>query len=189
MMVEKVAVFCGSSMGTNEEFKKQAIYLGKCLAEKDLTLVYGGAKVGIMGAIADSTLEHDGEVVGVMPKSLHEREVFHEGLTQLHIVDTMHERKQMMMDFAGSFIVFPGGVGTMEEFFEVFTWNMIGILNKPCIILNIEGYYDLLIQFFDQMTEQGFLQEKIRQQLIVVDTVDEAMQYLNIAYKKVTKSY
>lgn len=189
MTVKKIAVFCGSSLGDNPEFKKVAALLGEALAEKEMKLIYGGAKVGIMGTIADSALEKGAEVIGVMPHSLHEREIFHEGLTELHIVDTMHERKQMMMDLADGFIVFPGGVGTMEEFFEVFTWNMIGVLNKPCILFNTIGYYDLLIQFFDEMTKQGFLQPQIRQQLIVVNTVEEIFENINSEYKNSTKNY
>lgn len=171
--MKKIAVFCGSSIGLDPAFKEQAMYLGERIAKEGMTLVYGGAKVGIMGVLADSILANGGEVIGVMPVSLHEREVFHEGLTELHIVETMHDRKQMMMELADAFIVFPGGVGTMEEFFEVFTWNMIGIINKPCMLFNLNGYYELLIQFFNQMEQQQFLQSEVRQKLIVKTSIED----------------
>lgn len=177
--MKKIAVFCGSSIGVDPVFKEQAMHLGERIAKEGMTLVYGGAKVGIMGILADSVLAHGGEVIGVMPTSLHEREVFHEGLTELHIVETMHDRKQMMMELADAFIVFPGGVGTMEEFFEVFTWNMIGILNKPCILFNLNGYYELLIQFFNHMEQQQFLQSKVRQNLIVKTSIEDIFLAIN----------
>lgn len=171
----KIAVFCGSSIGNNPQFKEQAIKLGTDLAKQGITLVYGGADVGIMGTLANSVLENGGEVIGVLPTSLQKREIAHQKITELHIVETMHERKKMMMDLADGFIVFPGGIGTMEEFFEVITWDMMGIINKPSVLLNSHGYYDLLIQFFYKMEQEGFLKTEIRERLYIKETTEEAI--------------
>ncbi|MBQ0139575.1 MAG: TIGR00730 family Rossman fold protein [Kurthia sp.] len=171
----KIAVFCGSSIGNNTYFKEQAYKLGKEFAKLGITLIYGGASSGIMGELASSTLANNGQVIGVMPKALQKKEITNKNLSELHIVETMHERKKLMMDFADGFIVFPGGIGTMEEFFEVFTWNTIGIINKPCILLNIDGYYDLLIQFFYKMEKEGFLKSAVREKLLIKESLDDAI--------------
>lgn len=174
--MKSIAVFCGSRFGNNPVYEVHAKEVGTYLAKEGIQLVYGGAKVGIMGAIADATLASGGEVIGVMPKSLEEKEISHEGLTELHIVESMHDRKKMMMDLADGFIVFPGGIGTMEEFFEVFTWNMIGILHKPCALLNVAGYYEGLIQMLQHMEDEGFLQQQTNQMLIVEETVEAVVE-------------
>lgn len=158
--MKKLAVFCGSSNGASELYIEGAKKLGKELAKRNITLVYGGASVGIMGAVADSVLNEGGYVIGVMPSFLDNREIAHKNLSELIIVDSMHERKAKMAELADGFIALPGGPGTMEEFFEVFTWGQLGLHKKPCGLLNIDNYFDLLIKFFSQMNKQEFLQDK-----------------------------
>lgn len=158
--MKKLAVFCGSSNGASEIYIESAKKLGKELAKRNISLVYGGASVGIMGAVADSVLNEGGYVIGVMPSFLDNREIAHKNLSELIIVDSMHERKDKMAALADGFIALPGGPGTMEEFFEVFTWGQLGLHKKPCGLLNINNYFDLLINFFSQMNKQEFLQEK-----------------------------
>ncbi len=158
--MKKLAVFCGSSNGSSDIYIEGAKKLGKELAKRNITLVYGGASVGIMGAVADSVLNEGGYVIGVMPSFLDNREIAHKNLSELIIVGSMHERKAKMAELADGFIALPGGPGTMEEFFEVFTWGQLGLHKKPCGILNINNYFDLLINFFSQMNKQEFLQEK-----------------------------
>ncbi|MCM3213151.1 TIGR00730 family Rossman fold protein [Niallia taxi] len=158
--MKKLAVFCGSSNGASEIYIESAKKLGKELAKRNISLVYGGASVGIMGAVADSVLNEGGYVIGVMPSFLDNREIAHKNLSELIIVDSMHERKAKMAALADGFIALPGGPGTMEEFFEVFTWGQLGLHKKPCGLLNINNYFDLLINFFSQMNKQEFLQEK-----------------------------
>ncbi|MEZ7794105.1 TIGR00730 family Rossman fold protein [Niallia circulans] len=158
--MKKLAVFCGSSNGASDIYIDGAKNLGKELAKRNIALVYGGASVGIMGAVADSVLNEGGYVIGVMPSFLDNREIAHKNLSELIIVDSMHERKAKMAELADGFIALPGGPGTMEEFFEVFTWGQLGLHKKPCGLLNINNYFDLLINFFNQMNKQEFLQEK-----------------------------
>lgn len=165
--LKRLAVFCGSSNGISDVYRDGAIQLGKELAKRDITLVYGGASVGIMGAVADAVLSEGGKVIGVIPKLLEEREISHQHLTELHVVNTMHERKAKMAELADGFITLPGGAGTLEEFFEVFTWAQIGLHQKPCGLLNINHYYDPLVHLFNHMGNQGFLQEKYRLMAIV----------------------
>lgn len=155
--MKAIAVYCGSSIGASTSYRNMAIQLGKELVKRDLTLIYGGAKVGTMGIVADTVLEGGGEVIGITPTVLDKREISHEGLTKLITVDSMHERKHMMMELADGFIALPGGPGTMEEYFEVFTWSQIGLHEKPIGLLNVNGYYDHLIAFFTTMLEQKFL--------------------------------
>ncbi|WP_156291891.1 LOG family protein [Oceanobacillus salinisoli] len=165
--MKRLAVFCGSSNGASEVYKEGAVQLGKELAKRNITLVYGGASVGIMGALADTVLNEGGKVIGVIPKLLEEREISHQHLTELYTVDTMHERKAKMADLADGFIALPGGPGTLEEFFEIFTWAQIGLHQKPCGLLNINNYYNPLISLFDHMVEQEFLQDKYRSMAII----------------------
>lgn len=164
--MNRIAVFCGSSLGASDEYQTGAIQLGEELAARNITLVYGGSSIGLMGAVADTVLNQGGQAIGVIPRLLEEREISHKGLTELHSVETMHERKAKMMELADGFIVLPGGTGTLEEFFEVFTWGQIGLHQKPCGLLNIHHYYDPLLHLFDHMIEQKFLQEKFRTMLI-----------------------
>ncbi|NWQ39727.1 TIGR00730 family Rossman fold protein [Bacillus sp. EB106-08-02-XG196] len=165
--MKRVAVYCGSSLGASEAYKTGAIQLGKELAKRNITLVYGGSSIGLMGAVADTVLNEGGHAIGVIPKILEEREISHKGLTELITVDTMHERKAKMAELVDGFVVMPGGTGTLEEFFEVFTWGQIGLHKKPCGLLNINRYYDPLIRLFEHMIDQKFLQEKFGSMAII----------------------
>ncbi|BFH60005.1 LOG family protein [Paenibacillus azoreducens] len=158
--MKSVAVFCGSSMGASEVYADKAKLLGKELAHRGITLVYGGSSVGIMGAVADAVLAEGGKVIGVMPGFLDKKEISHKHLTELFIVDSMHERKAKMAELAEGFMVLPGGPGTMEEFFEIYTWAQLGLHRKPLGFLNINGYYDPLLAFFQHMAREQFLHEK-----------------------------
>jgi len=164
--MKSVAVYCGSSSGTNQVFHQQAQAMGRVLAERGLTLVYGGGRVGLMGAIADSVLQHGGRAIGVIPDFLVAREVEHKGLTELHIVKSMHERKLLMADLADSFVAMPGGYGTLEELFEVLTWGQLGLHQKPVALLNVQGFYDHLLRALNHMVEEGLLRSENRQQLL-----------------------
>lgn len=170
----RLCVFCGSSPGNKPEYLAAAQQLGTALAKADIGLVYGGAQVGLMGAVADAALAAGGEVIGVIPRHLVERELAHEGLTTLHEVGSMHERKAMMADLSDGFIALPGGVGTFEELFEVWTWGQLGHHQKPCALLNAAGYYDQLIAFLDHALTEGFMRQPYRDMLIV-DTEANAL--------------
>ncbi|MGS4884845.1 LOG family protein [Roseibium sp. MB-4] len=160
--MKSICVFCGSSYGALEDYNDAAKATGRAIAEKGMRLVYGGARVGLMGSVADAALEAGGEVIGVLPHSLKEKEIEHQGLTELHLVKSMHERKAMMADLSDGFIALPGGVGTLEEIFEVWTWGQLGYHQKPCGFLNINGYYDHLIAFLDHQTQEGFTKKEMR---------------------------
>ncbi|MDC9614591.1 TIGR00730 family Rossman fold protein [Xenorhabdus khoisanae] len=165
--VKSIAVYCGSSLGISEIYKESAISFAKELVKRDIILVYGGASVGIMGTVADTVLKAGGKVIGVIPTLLEEREISHKNLSELHVVETMHQRKSKMIELAEGFVALPGGFGTLEEFSEVFTWSMIGLNSKPCGILNINQFYDPLISMIDRMADEQFLQEKYRHMAIV----------------------
>ena len=169
-----ICVFCGSSPGALPDYVAAAQSLGKVLAERGIRLVYGGASVGVMGAVADATLAAGGEAVGVIPRPLWEREVGHTGLTELHVVETMHQRKALMAELADGFIALPGGIGTLEELFEVWTWGQLGIHHKPCGLLNVAGYYQPLVAFLDHMVRQQFVREEHRS-FVLVDDDPEAL--------------
>ena len=162
-----VCVYCGSSPGLDASFARAATELGHLLATREITLVYGGGHVGLMGAVADAALEQGGTVHGVITRALEDREVAHRGLTSLQVVDTMHERKAAMADAADAFVMLPGGFGTLEEFFEVVTWTQLGVHSKPCGVLNVAGYFDPLIALFDLATEQRFVRTEHRDSVIV----------------------
>ncbi|GGG47258.1 LOG family protein [Hymenobacter glacieicola] len=164
--MKSVAVYCGASSGTNELFTHQAQAMGRALAERGMTLVYGGGRVGLMGAVADSALAHGGNVIGVIPDFLVEKEVEHRGVTELHIVKSMHERKLLMADLAEGFVAMPGGYGTLEELFEVLTWGQLGLHRKPIGVLNVAGYYDHLLRALDHMADEGLLRRENRNQLL-----------------------
>ncbi len=186
-IMNSIAVFCGSSIGASDAYREGAIQLGKELAKRQITLIYGGASVGIMATVADTVLQEGGKVIGVIPTLLEEREIAHQQLTELIVVNTMHERKSKMMELADGFIALPGGPGTLEEFFEVFTWNQIGLIQKPCAIFNIEQYFDLLISFFDHMQQEQFLKAQFREALIVdadaVALLDKCQSFVPPAIK------
>lgn len=153
----RLCVYCGSNRGTSPAFTDAAVELGKALASRGIGLVYGGGHVGLMGVIADAVLAGGGEVIGVIPQSLQEKELGHAGLTELHVVGSMHERKQLMADLSDGFIAMPGGIGTLEELFETFTWLQLGFHGKPVALLNVGGFYDGIVAFVSQLTRDGFL--------------------------------
>jgi uncharacterized protein (TIGR00730 family) len=165
--MNSVCVFCGSSPGNDPDYAAAARELGRTLAERGTTLVYGGGHVGLMGVVADAALGAGGEVIGVMPRSLVDREIGHTNLTKLHVVRSMHERKALMSELSEGFIALPGGNGTLEEFFEVLTWAQLGEHAKPCGLLNVAGYYDPLLAVFDQMVDRAFLKREHREIVLV----------------------
>lgn len=169
----KVCVYCGLSSGKNPIYLEQAKILAQVMVQRNFTLIYGGAKIGLMGAIADVILEQGGSVIGVIPKyiSLKFPEMVHSGLTKLHVVESMHERKALMFDLADIFIALPGGLGTIEEILEVFTWSKMGIHNKPCGLLNTLGYYNDLLSFFDRCVNEQFLKPEHRSILVVEEDI------------------
>jgi uncharacterized protein (TIGR00730 family) len=168
--MNRVCVFCGSSSGARAEYTHAAAETGELIARRGLGLVYGGGQVGLMGVVADAALRAGGAVVGVITQALRDREVAHDGLTELHVVRTMHERKALMAALSDAFLVLPGGIGTLEEFFEVWTWGQLGEHAKPVGIVNAAGYYDGLVRFLDTTLAEGFLKAKHREMLIVSDT-------------------
>ncbi|MGP1931325.1 MAG: TIGR00730 family Rossman fold protein [Arsenophonus sp. ET-YP4-MAG3] len=167
--INSITVYCGSNVGTNDIYQQKAIALVSELVNRKITLVYGGGNIGIMGILANSVLEKGGRIIGVIPSLLVERKIFHGNLTEIHIVDTMHQRKQKMIDLADGFIALPGGIGTLEEFSEVFTWGQIGLHKKPIGLLNINNYWSPLITMIEKMANEKFLEEKYRYMAIVDD--------------------
>lgn len=165
--MNRVCVFCGSNPGSRPEYADAAKALGRAIADNDLGLVYGGARVGIMGMIADAVLKRGGEVIGVMPGFLVEKEVSHTGLSQLRRVDTMHERKELMAELSDAFIALPGGFGTIEEFFEVVTWAQLGIHRKPCGLLNTCGYFNRMVEFIDHAVVENFVRREHRSMILM----------------------
>jgi uncharacterized protein (TIGR00730 family) len=168
--MKRVCVFCGSSTGSRAEYTEAAALTGELIAHRGFGLVYGGGHVGLMGVLADATLRAGGSVIGIITQALLSREVAHDGLTELVVVHTMHERKARMAALSDAFIVLPGGIGTLEEFFEVWTWGQLGEHTKPVGLVNAGGYYDGLIGFLDTMRAERFLKEKHREMLIVANT-------------------
>lgn len=177
--LKKMAVYCGASKGNNPIYEECAKKLGLWLVENKCTLVYGGGKSGLMGTIADTVIENGGEVIGVMPTFLMERELAHQQLSEMHIVADMHERKRKMIDLADSYLALPGGPGTLEEITEVISWGRIGEHKNPCIFFNIEGYYDRVAAFFDQMVSEGFLSKEDRGKILFSDSLNEIKQFVD----------
>ena len=165
--MKSVCVFCGSNFGASDAYAEAARELGRVLAGRGLQLVYGGAKVGLMGAVADAALAAGGKVVGIMPGALVEREIAHIGLTELHTVGSMHERKALMADLSDGFVALPGGAGTMEELFEVWTWGQLGHHRKPVGLLNANGFFDPLLVFLDRQRSEMFMRQEHRDMLMV----------------------
>jgi len=168
-MLRRVCVFCGSSLGTQISYVRAADDMGRLLAERGIELVYGGGNTGLMGRLADASLSWGGRAIGVMPKALVEKEIAHAGLTELHIVESMHQRKALMADLADAFVALPGGYGTWDEFCEILTWSQLGLQRKACALLNVSGYYDPLLQMADRAVDQGFLGDAHRK-LLLTDT-------------------
>jgi len=174
--VKRVAVYCGSSNGNDPSFLNDAVALGEAIAEAGLGLVYGGASVGLMGAVADAALAGGAEVVGVLPEVLSGSEIAHRGLTRLEIVQTMHERKARMVKLADAFLMLPGGYGTLDEMMEIVTWKQLRLHAKPCILINTAGYWNGLLEFLDRAVDAGFLKAKNRKLLQVAVTADAAVK-------------
>jgi len=177
--MKSVSVFCGSSMGVDPVYISQAILLGKAFAERNIQLVYGGARIGLMGAVADSVLNNHGKVIGVLPYFLKSKEIAHEGLTELILVESMHERKMKMHDLCDGIIALPGGFGTLEELFETLTWSQLGLHKKPIGLLNVNGFYDNLNLLLQTMVRQGFLKEVNYKMLLVSNDIDNLLHQMN----------
>lgn len=180
--MKRIAVFCGSSFGSKKVYEEQAYLLGKTLAEQGIGLVYGGANIGLMGAVADGAIKNGGEVVGIIPHFLQDKEIAHDGLSELILVETMHDRKTKMNELSNGVITLPGGFGTMEEFFEMLTWAQLGLHQKSIGILNVDGFYNHLLQMLQSMVDQGFLKEVNQKMLLVSDTIDDLLSQMK-AYK------
>lgn len=173
--MKSIAIFCGSTLGSDAIFAETAHQTGQLIAEQGKTLVYGGGRSGLMGIVADSALNAGGQVIGVIPQGLVDRELAHPHLTELHIVKNMHERKTMMADLSDGFIALPGGAGTIEEIFEQWTWAQLGIHLKPCAFLNVEGFYDHLLQFIQLTTEKEFTRSRFTDALIDSDSIESIL--------------
>lgn len=186
--MKRICVYCGSSPGKLTEYRGAARMLGHELAARGLGLVYGGASIGVMGAVADAVLEKGGEAIGVIPFALATREVAHSGLNELFVVDSMHERKAKMAELSDGFVALPGGWGTIEEIFEMLTWAQLGFHQKPCGLLNISGYYDHLYTFLEHAIDQRFVQEEYRPMIMMEQTagdlLDRYLQYQAPSVKK-----
>lgn len=174
----KITVFCGANNGRNEAYKENAMEVGKWIATNNHTLVYGGGKVGLMGIIADTVLEKNSEVIGIMPQFLVDREISHTGITEFIIVDDMSERKTKLVDLGDVFIALPGGPGTLEEISQVISWVRVGKKDAPCILMNINGFYDFLEQYFDKMVEEGFLTKEDREKTLFAKNLVEMEEFI-----------
>lgn len=181
-MTRRICVFCGSSSGTRQSYAEAATSLARHLVANRIGIVYGGGKVGLMGTLADAALQNGGQVIGVIPQSLVEKEVSHEGLSDLRVVGSMHERKALMAELSDGFIALPGGFGTLEEFCEVLTWTQLGLHGKPCGILNIEGYYDQLLSFFDHAVAEQFL-KPVHRRMVIFDSCPESLVCRLLGYE------
>lgn len=176
--MKRICVFCGSNTGTRADYRAAAHTLTAALARQGLGLVYGGGNIGLMGEIADSMLRAGGEVIGVIPRALMDKEVGHGGLSALHIVETMHQRKALMNELSDAFIALPGGFGTLDEFFEILTWAQLGLHDKPCGLLNVAGYYDHLLRMLDHAEAERFLRGAHRALVMAQTDVDALLRQL-----------
>jgi len=176
--MESIAVFCGSSMGSEKIYREQAFLLGETLARRNVKLIYGGAKVGLMGSVADGVLAHGGKVTGVLPHFLRKKEIAHDNLTELIVVNTMHERKTKMSELCEGVLALPGGFGTLEELFEILTWAQLGLHQKPIAILNINGFYNDLLSCIETMVAKGFLKAVNQKMLLVGESIDEVLNQM-----------
>jgi uncharacterized protein (TIGR00730 family) len=181
-MLLSICVYCGSAKGTNPAYQTSAEEVGKFLADNKIRLVYGGGNVGLMGVVSDTAMAHGGEVVGIIPRFLLEREVGHKEITELRVVESMHERKEMMASLADGFLVLSGGIGTLEELFEVFTWRQLDLHQKPIGILNTNGYYNFLISFLENAVTQGFLHESALAYVLIETDAQTLLQKM-LAYR------
>jgi uncharacterized protein (TIGR00730 family) len=177
-MWKSVAVFCGSRLGDNKLFAKHAEEIGSILSQTDIQLIYGGGRNGLMGIVADTVLKNKGKVVGVIPSLLNDKEQQHDDLTALHIVETMHERKKMMYELCEAAIILPGGFGTLDELFEIITWNQLSIHDKTIVLLNSDGYYNNLIAHLKQMQQEGFLYTNWNESLFIIQDPKELISLM-----------
>ncbi len=184
-----ITVYCGANFGKKDIYKRKSIELGKWIAGNNYSLVYGGGNVGLMGAVADAVLEGGGEVIGVIPEFLKQRELAHEKLSELIIVETMTERKNKMIELGDCYIALPGGTGTLEEIAEVVSWAKLGKNDNPCIFLNIDGYYDGLEKFFDNMVNEHFLGAEYRDKILFTDSFDEVDRFIKSYIPPEFKAY
>ncbi|WP_341527947.1 TIGR00730 family Rossman fold protein [Nostoc sp. UHCC 0302] len=173
--MKSICVFCGSSMGIRPAYKEAAETLGKILASRELALVYGGGNIGLMGVVADAAMAAGGKVIGVIPEFLAAHEIAHNGLTQLYVVGSMHDRKTKMADLADAFIALPGGYGTLEEFCEILTWAQLRLHQKPCGLLNVEGYFDPLLKLFDNAVKEEFVKPALRSLVLEASTSEHLL--------------
>jgi uncharacterized protein (TIGR00730 family) len=176
--IKRISVFCGSSRGNDDIFEKQAFRLGETLASRNIGLVYGGTRIGLMNAVANGALSIGGKVTGVLPRFISDKGIAHDNLTELVLVDTMHERKTRMHELSDGIIALPGGFGTMEEFFEILTWGQLGLHRKPAGLLNINGFYDPLMDLASAMKANGFLKESGRRMLLISDNIDTLLDMM-----------
>jgi uncharacterized protein (TIGR00730 family) len=180
--LKRICVFCGSSPGARPEYGQAARQLGCILAKKKIGLVFGGGRVGMMGQLAQAALENGGEVIGVIPRDLFEKKVAYTGISDLRVVETMHERKAIMADLSDGFIALPGGLGTLEEIFEMITWAQLGIHRKPCGLLNVAGYFTPLLAFLDQVAVQGFVDAAHRSMILTAACPEELLHEIETYY-------
>jgi uncharacterized protein (TIGR00730 family) len=189
-MIQSLCVFCGSASGSNPVYADAAIVFGNALADARIELVYGGGRLGLMGTIADTVLARGGRVTGVIPDFLVGKEVAHTGLTELIVVESMHKRKAKMAELADGFVAMPGGFGTFEEFIEVLTWSMLGFHSKPCALLNVNGYYDLMLKMFAHSVSEGFLYQRHSDMVVVesdpLNLVERLQKYKHTVAPKFT---
>jgi uncharacterized protein (TIGR00730 family) len=182
--VKRLAVYCGASMGADPAFAATAKALGEEMAQRGIGLVYGGGRLGLMGVVADAVMSNGGEAYGVIPQALVDIEVAHTGLTELHTVNSMHERKAKMTELTDAFVAIPGGIGTLDELFEAWSWNALGYHAKPFALLNVSGFWDGMISFLDNVTVSGFMSPARRGQLLVADTISDAIGQLDSAIER-----
>jgi hypothetical protein len=175
-IMKRICVFCGSSPGARPEYVQAARQLGAILAQRKIGLVFGGGRVGMMGQLAQAALKNGGDVIGVIPKELHEKKVAYSGLSDLRVVGSMHERKALMAELADGFMALPGGLGTLEEIFEIVTWAQLGMHHKPCGLLNVAGYFTPLLAFLDQVAAQQFLDAAHRSMILTADSPEELLK-------------
>ncbi len=177
-LLQNICVYCGSSGQVADFYKTAATRLGEILGQNGRTLVYGGGNVGLMGLVANATLQNGGQAIGIIPSHIESREISNTHLTELHVVGSMHERKQMMVDRADAFVILPGGLGTLDEFFEIMTWRQLGLHDMPIVVVNVGGYWSALIHLIDVMVKEGFVRPADREGLSVVDRVEDVLDAL-----------
>ncbi len=179
--IQNVCVYCGSSSKVDDKYKTAATNLGRLIANEGWGVVYGGGRVGLMGLVADSALEHGASVIGIIPEHIQEREVQHNDLSELHVVDTMHVRKQMMVDKSQAFVILAGGLGTLDELFELLTWKQLGLHDQPIVIVNIDGYWTQMLAAMKHIASEGFMREDDLNMFVVVDDVEAVPEALKNA--------